>query len=239
MFRRTPVVRLFLTVSASFLALLQVTACQKSNFQRGDSVYAPPPRLQDPVETQPLPPPDSTTRPTPEPAPEPNPVPQPLFQDCDKDPDRHMVAELFPLPKDTQRLPDFSQLQATKKLCLKQLDITDRDFKEGFPGVDGLIEWFGLNIRFKLNVPVAGDYEFTLNSDDGSRFLIDGHEVIENDGQHEQRQKTAVVSLTAGMHEVRVPYFQGPRYRIALELKWKGPGATTSDYIPTQFILRP
>lgn len=231
--------RYFLTVSASILFVLQAMACQKSNFQRGDAVYAPPPRLQDPVETQPLPPPDSIVLPAPEPSPEPVPEPQPLFQDCEKVPDRQMVAELYPLPKDSQRLPEFNQLTATKKLCLKQLDITDRDFKEGFPGVDGLIEWFALNIRFKLNVPVTGDYEFALNSDDGSRLFIDGHEVIDNDGQHGEIQKSAVVALTAGMHEVRLPYFQGPRYRIALELKWKGPGDSVRAYIPTQFILRP
>ncbi|HYX32703.1 MAG TPA: PA14 domain-containing protein [Oligoflexus sp.] len=221
-------------LSLSFLAL-QALACQPSNFQRGDAVPTPAVPLQDPVIPQPLPPPTSTTMPGPEPKPE----PQPLFQDCEKDPDRHMVAELYTLENDIRRLPDFSQLKATKKLCLKQLDITDRDFKEGFPGVDGLIEWFGLDIRFKLNVPVTGDYEFALNSDDGSRLVIDGHEVIDNDEQHEQRQKIAVVALTAGLHEVRLPYFQGPRYRIALELKWKGPGDAQRAYIPTQFILRP
>jgi hypothetical protein len=228
-------VRCFLSLSASILVVLQAMACQKSNFQRGDAVYAPPPRLQDPMETDPLPPPQTVTLP----APPPSPSPEPLFQDCEKDVERKMVAELFPLAKDTQRLPDFSQMTATKKLCMRQLDITDRDFKEGFPGVDGLIEWFGLNIRFRLNVPVTGDYEFMLNSDDGSRLFIDGHEVIENDGQHSEQMKTAVVALTAGMHELRVPYFQGPRYRIALELKWKGPGDVTHAYIPSKLILRP
>ncbi|HET9239895.1 MAG TPA: PA14 domain-containing protein [Oligoflexus sp.] len=225
--------RCFLSLSASILVVLQAMACQKSNFQRGDAVYAPPPRLQEPVETEPLPPPDTVTLPAPAPNPE------PLFQDCEKDQERQMVAELFPLAENTEHLPDFSQMKATKKLCMRQLDITDRDFKEGFPGVDGLIEWFGLDIRFKLNVPVAGDYEFMLNSDDGSRLFIDGREVIENDGQHSEQKKTAVVALTAGLHELRLPYFQGPRYRIALELKWKGPGDSAHAYIPLKFILRP
>lgn len=228
--------RSIMTFSASFL-FLQVMACQQSNFQRGDAIYTPPGSLRDPVETQPLPEPTPTTLPAPQP--EAKPDPQPLFQDCEKVPDRQMVAELYPLEKDTSRLPDFSLFKATKKLCLKQLNITDRDFKEGFPGVDDLIEWFGLDIRFKLQVPVTGEYEFALTSDDGSRLFIDGHEVIDNDGQHEQRQKTAIIALTSGMHEVRLPYFQGPRYRIALELQWKGPSDTERAYIPAQFILRP
>ncbi|WP_141732786.1 PA14 domain-containing protein [Oligoflexus tunisiensis] len=230
--------RFFLIGSASFLILLQAIACQKSNFQRGDAVHTPPLKQPDPVTTEPLPPPDSTTLPAPVPLP-PDPVPEPLFQDCEKDPDRHMVADLYTLPPGTPHLPDFTSLTATKKLCLKQLDITDRDFKEGFPGVEGLIEWFGLDIRFKLQVPVSGDYEFSLNSDDGSRLFIDGHEVIDNDGQHAQIQKSAVVVLTEGLHEVRVPYFQGPRYRIALELQWKVPGSENLTSIPATFILRP
>ncbi len=231
--------RCFITVSASFLIILQAMACQKSSFQRGEAVYAPPPRLQDPVETEPLPPPETTTLPAPTPSPDPSPTPQPLFQDCEKDPERQIVAELFPLPKDTDRLPDFSQLKATKKLCIKQLDITNRDFKEGFPGVDGLIEWFGLNIRFKLNVPVQGEYEFSLNSDDGSRLYIDDKEIIENDFQHSQTRKSKLITLTPGLHEVRIPYFQGPRYSIALELQWKMPGENALTYIPTAFILGP
>jgi len=230
-------VRCFLTLTSSFLIVLQAMACQKSNFQRGDVVFTPPVPLQDPVETERLPPPTTTTMPAPIPPPQAE--PQPLFQDCEKVPDRHMVAELYALEKDTQGLPDFSQLKSSKKLCMKQLDITDRDFKEGFPGVDGLIEWFGLDIRFRLDVPVTGEYEFTLNSDDGSRLFIDGHEVIDNDGQHSQKQKSAIVALTSGLHEVRLPYFQGPRYRIALELQWKGPGDVKAGYIPPQFILRP
>ena len=82
--------RCFLSLSASFLVVLQAMACQKSNFQRGDAVYAPPPRLQDPVETDPLPPPDTVRLP----APLPTPTPEPLFQDCEKDVERKMVAEL-------------------------------------------------------------------------------------------------------------------------------------------------
>ncbi len=225
--------RFLMTVSASFLIIIQAMACQKSSFQRGEAVYAPPPRLQDPVETEPLPPPETTTLPTP------GPTPPPLFQDCEKDPERQIVAELFPLPQDTNALPDFSQLKATKKLCIKQLDITNRDFKEGFPGVDDLIEWFGLDIRFKLNVPVQGEYEFSLNSDDGSRLYIDGKEIIENDFQHSQIRKSKQITLTPGLHEVRIPYFQGPRYSIALELQWKMPGESALTYIPSNLILRP
>jgi hypothetical protein len=233
-------VRFFLTCSASFLFLLQASACQKSNnFQRGDAVHTPELRQPDPVTTQPLPPPDTTTLPAPVPIPSPHPEPEPLFQDCEKDPERHMVADLYPLPQGTPQLPDFTSMVATKTLCLKQLDISDRDFKEGFPGVEGLIEWFGLNIRFKLQVPISGDYEFSLNSDDGSRLFIDGDEIIDNDGQHSQKKKTALVALTAGVHEVRVPYFQGPRYRIALELQWKAPESESFTFIPAPLILRP
>jgi len=213
------------------------SACQRSNFQRYEPVSTPTP-LQEPVETSPEP--SSIVEPAlPLPEPLPPSGPGPIFQECEKDSARHMVAELFVLEPNTSRLPDFSPLTSVKTVCLINLNITDRDFKEGFPGVDGLIEWFALNIRFKLLVPQTGNYEFFLNSDDGSRLFINEKEYIDNDGTHSQIMRSVVVALTAGTHLVRVPYFQGPRYNIALELQWKGPNDKEKNYLPLNQIQRP
>jgi hypothetical protein len=49
---------------------------------------------------------------------------------------------------------------------------------------------FGLADRFishalaNLNIATAGSYDFRLISDDGSRLVIDGEEVIDHDGLH-------------------------------------------------------
>ncbi len=224
------------------LVLFSCLGCQKSSFRRDEQIADTPP-LAEPIEPNPI------IEPLPQPikpqpiepqAIEPQPIPtSPLFQDCDKDSSRHFVADLYPLAKDTQRLPDFKAMKATKTLCLLQLNITDRDFKEGFPGVEGLIEWFALDIRFKIRIPETGSYTFYLNSDDGSRLIIDGKSLINNDGQHSQQEESATITLSAGEYLVQIPYFQGPATRIALELKWRGPNVPEKSYIPLTLIQKP
>jgi hypothetical protein len=161
-----------------------------------------------------------------------------LFTDCEESPEKGIVANLYELPVDTAMLPDFSALSSLRTVCLSQLNIKDRQFSEGFPGVEGLFEWFALDMQFKVNAPKAGIYEFSLAADDGAILWIDGAEIINNDGLHEVTTKTAKIYLTAGLHTFRVAYYQGPRWRIALELFWKVPGSTNRSYIPASAIRR-
>lgn len=161
-----------------------------------------------------------------------------LFTDCEESPEKGIVANLYELPVNTTRLPDFTTLSSLRTVCLSQLNIQDRQFSEGFPGVEGLFEWFALDMSFQVNVPKTGLYEFSLASDDGSIMWIDDAEIINNDGLHEVATKTAKIYLEAGQHTFRVAYYQGPRWRIALELFWKIPGSTTRSYIPASAISR-
>jgi hypothetical protein len=161
-----------------------------------------------------------------------------LFTDCEESPEKGIVANLYELPVNTAMLPDFSTLSSLRTVCLSQLNIKDRQFSEGFPGVEGLFEWFALDMQFQVNAPKSGIYEFSLAADDGAILWIDGAEIINNDGLHEVTNKTAKIYLTAGQHTFRMAYYQGPRWRIALELFWKVPGSTTRSYIPASAISR-
>lgn len=168
-----------------------------------------------------------------------SPMPKPIFADCATTPDRPIVADLYQLHPDTQVLPDFRKMKAVKKICLAQLDIKTRNFSEGFPGVEKLFEWFALDMRFAVKVPRPGKWEFKLVADDGAILYLDNDKLVDNDGQHETREKTGRSNLTAGVHNFRVSYFQGPRYNIALELYWKGPQDTEFSYIPAANLMRP
>jgi len=60
-------------------------------------------------------------------------------------------------------------------------------------------------------------YRFTLTSDDGSRLVIDGRLVVDNDGLHAPRARSGGVALEKGLHRVRVELFQrGGGYRLEL-----------------------
>jgi hypothetical protein len=162
-----------------------------------------------------------------------------LFADCADSPDRAIVGGVFELPVGTSVLPDFSQQKRLKTICLAQLNISPRRFTAGFPGLEGLFEWFGLDIRFRLKVPETGSWDFALRSDDGSTMQIDGEDVINNDGIHSPRPKAARVVLSEGLHDVHIRYFQGPRDGIALELFWKPSTEKYFVYVPREQFERP
>lgn len=163
----------------------------------------------------------------------------PIFKECDDGSQLPLVADLYQLPNDTQRLPDFSTMQAIKTICIAQLNISNREFSRGFPGVENLFEWFGLVIRFRVDVPTDGIYTLSVNSDDGSKTFVDGKEILTMDGLQPATERKADVVLSAGMHDFRIEYFQGPRYAIALELFWQTPLQQEKIYIPEALLKRP
>ena len=93
--------------------------------------------------------------------------------------------------------------------------------------------WVGLDSRFidrfasrhtgYLHVETAGSYTFYLSSDDGSKLWVDGFLVIDNDGLHGMREYSAVRTLAAGDHAVRVDFFDST-CAAGLMLSWAGPG---------------
>jgi hypothetical protein len=159
-----------------------------------------------------------------------------------------ILAHVYQINTTATALPDFANASQARKVltvCMDKYAVAPRNFTEGFPDVPDLVEWFALQTTTTLVVPVAGDYVFQLNSDDGSRLALDGKVVIDNDGLHQAfgpgpddsqtvGLKEATVRLTAGDHPLSLDYFQGPKFRIALELKWKKPGSSTFEYVPRE-----
>ena len=203
-----------------------------------DIPVAPPPPVVAavPVPTVAAPPP-----PPPPPPPEVKAAATPpkLFEECADSPDRNMVADVYNLRTGTQSVTEMQRRKPVKRVCLAQLNIAPRDFREGFPGLGTTNEWFGLDIRFTVNVAEAGTWELMLLSDDGAILSIDGQDVINNDGIHGALPETAKVQLDKGLRNFRVRYFQGPGFNLALILGWRKPGAADFDYLPRKLIGRP
>eukprot|EP00971_Amphidinium_carterae_P021638 426832-Amphidinium_carterae.1 len=59
------------------------------------------------------------------------------------------------------------------------------------------VKWSGI-----IEVYTGGNYTFSLESDEGSDFAIDGELLINNDGLHAMTKLTAVKELHAGIHNV-------------------------------------
>jgi len=161
-----------------------------------------------------------------------------LFAECADTPDRRMVADVYQLRRDTQTVKAMDKRKPVKRVCMSQLDVEPSDFKEGFPGMN-MIEWFGLDIRFTITIAKTGNWDFMIMSDDGSRVSIDDVEIINNDGLHNAHAVMETVTLTQGVHNVRVRYFQGLAPGFALMLGWKKEGAKDWVLIPQSIIGRP
>jgi hypothetical protein len=135
-----------------------------------------------------------------------------------------LLGEIYHLrPKDS-RLPDFGRLEPVGRIYTNALYVPPREIAEGFPGVTDRFEWFAIDYNGRFWIEKPGRYRFTLISDDGAKLYIDGREVIDNDRMHPPQTVGGSVRLSGGIHRVRVSYFQGPRFQVALILRVAGPG---------------
>ncbi|WP_305787083.1 family 16 glycoside hydrolase [Symbioplanes lichenis] len=117
------------------------------------------------------------------------------------------------------------------------------------PNVDKLmptIDWttadqFGQEDNFvthalaNLTVPGTGSYTFRLTSDDGSKLFVDDALVIDHDGLHGAEPKDGTVNLTAGLHPLRVEFFENGGGQ-QLTLAWRPPGADDFAVVPTSAL---
>lgn len=126
-------------------------------------------------------------------------------------------------------------------LFVDKLDVPTRRFDLGFQTQNGtliknqngntLYEYFGLKLESELQLSggnAPGRYQLALLSDDGAVLEVndrgDWETLIDNDGVHPTRMGCALrtVQVTEdGRIPIRVHYYQGPRYHIALQLLWR------------------
>lgn len=154
--------------------------------------------------------------------------------------------EVWKLPANTQKLPDFASLGAPfATITVPNLNVAPRPFETGFPGLgenqEALVEWFAIRFSGKIKIPSDGDWGFQVTSDDGVKLYIDGKQVLANDGIHPPKDAQETVNLTKGTHDIVVEYFQGPRVMIALQLRWRSQGKNDKQkwqVIPASAFVR-
>lgn len=110
-------------------------------------------------------------------------------------------------------LPNFDELKPASTVAAANIDLSVTAKKERFA------------LRFKafLQVPRDGKYKVWLGSDDGSRMLLDGEEILIGDGIHPHQTVNKTVELKAGPHPIVVEYFEGGGQE-SLSAEIEGPG---------------
>ena len=118
-------------------------------------------------------------------------------------------------------LPDFKAIVPSEFGTTDSLDIAIVPVNNKFA------------VRFTGTVEVgeAGVYTFYTSSDDGSRVLVDGQLVADNDGRHGTTEVLGQVLLTAGVHAVEWTYFQGFSGK-SFTPSWSGPGFDKRVVVP-------
>ncbi|MGE3108239.1 MAG: alpha-L-fucosidase [Phycisphaerales bacterium] len=78
---------------------------------------------------------------------------------------------------------------------------------------------YGVRFAGFIDAPKSDVYTIYLSSDDGSRLLLSGSVLINNDGLHSEQEKAATVALDAGLHPIVIEMFEKTG-GAALSVKW-------------------
>ncbi len=106
-------------------------------------------------------------------------------------------------------LPDFSVLHPVKSGISTEFGLSLKEQNDSYGFVfSGLIQ-----------VPADNVYIFYLESDDGSKLMIDGKELIDNDGLHAMIEKKGEKALAKGFHHINVHFFERGG-EDALKVSW-------------------
>jgi alpha-L-fucosidase len=99
---------------------------------------------------------------------------------------------------DWDSLPDFQLLKVVKEGTLPNISFS--------PRIEN--EHFGFWYSGFVKVPADAVYIFYTASDDGSRLYIGDQLVVDNDGLHGMAEKSGVIALAAGLHPIRITFFE-------------------------------
>lgn len=114
-----------------------------------------------------------------------------------------------------------ANIPTTGALATGQIDNFDVNALQN--SVDpGDTDTFSIRYSGYVHIPKSGEYTFYTNSDDGSALLIDGVQVVSNDGNHGMQKRSGKVTLTSGLHDLEVLFFENTG-NAELEVNVSGP----------------
>jgi len=87
-----------------------------------------------------------------------------------------------------------------------------------------------------IDIITAGEYTFYLESNDGSRLLIDSKSVVENDGEHGIESKSGKIYLSRGKHPIKILYFESGGSEF-LKLYYQGPGFSKMEVPASEYFI--
>lgn len=132
-----------------------------------------------------------------------------------------LVVAYYALAEDLSAMPDVSDAAVAASGVVDRVAFAKTAGEwEGAPA--GLTNHYAAVFSGALRVRDSGRHVLTVNSDDGARLWLDGRLVVDHDGVHSMSAKSAEVVLPAGLHEMKIEYFENAG-EAGLELSWTRP----------------
>ena len=75
--------------------------------------------------------------------------------------------------------------------------------------IGGPEDYFAVRLVGQIDVPTDGSWTFKLESDQSAVLIIDGEPLIVDATGHSYRARSAITTLTAGLHDIEVLYWEG------------------------------
>jgi large repetitive protein len=122
-------------------------------------------------------------------------------------------------------LPNFTGLTPVKTGHVNNIGL----------GMQNRADNFQLRFTGYINVPASKLYTFYLASDDGSKLLIDGSLVANNDGAHAVIESSGSRNLSKGLHTIEVQYFEATGGE-SLSLQISASGLITKQAVPDSYF---
>jgi len=98
-----------------------------------------------------------------------------------------------------ERVPDFTALTPLREGVTTHFDMEALSSRK---------DRFAFLFEGYFEAPKDGIYTFYTRSDDGSRLYVHDDLVVDNDGSHSARTRSGNVALKAGLHPIRIGYFE-------------------------------
>ncbi len=123
------------------------------------------------------------------------------------------------------KMPDFNELKPVKSRIVQSVDHR----------AAGKDSFFAIVFEGYILIPSDGVYGLYINSDDGSKLIIDNKDTVVNDGIHGMKEEGKHFPLAAGYHKIRIEYFQGEG-GVGLEFLTEAPGKEKS-IVPASWLF--
>lgn len=130
-----------------------------------------------------------------------------------------------------QQLPDFDLL--TPYLSEVVAEVNYGSTGGDFAG-SGRADEVGAVYTGWIEIPEDGLWTLATSSDDGSQLWLGDDLVVDNDGLHGMQTRAGVRALSAGLHPMRLEFFENGG-GAGLVLLWSGPSTSTRP-IPSEAL---